>query len=245
MYENINNLTTLWKQIGLLNGKYAHKDGLNLSICSQSEWPNRLWFDTFPDEEILNKSIDLIAHTHSKIKISTFLPLNNLHTEDFKKLILEKGFALKSMQYGMFRKVENFQNEENPIKFHKVTSENEALIWAKIFHFSFNYQITTSQILLSFEGYDCFLVLQNSEIIGCCMCFSINPEIIGLHAFAIQPTFQRKGLGTATMKAFLNIYAKENYKYIVLQSSENGHSLYQQLGFNEQFLMFNYELKNK
>ena len=245
MYENIKNLTTLWKQIGVLNGQYAHKDGLNLSICSQSEWPNRLWFDDVADEEILNKSIALFKNTHSKIKLSTFLPLDILHNEEFKKLMNKKGFSILSMQYGMFRKVENFQNEENPIKFHKVINEEEALIWAKIFQFSFNYQITTSQILLSFEDYDCILVLQNSEIIGCCMCFSINLKIIGLHAFAIHPKFQRKGLGTATMKALLNDFAKKGYKHIVLQSSENGHNLYQQLGFNDQFLMFNYELKNK
>lgn len=242
-YQNINNLTALWKDVAILNGKYKFSNGLHLAVCPQSQWPNRLWFDAVPDDEMLNKSIALIKNTHSKIRLSTFQFLKDLNIKGFEKLMLKKGFTPISKQYGMCKEVEEFNNEESTITFHKVINEKEVLLWVENFQSAFNYQITPSQILLSLKGYDCFLVLQNNEIIGCCMCFSQSPEIIGFHSFAVHPKFQRKGLGIATMRAFMNDSAKKGYKYIVLQSSENAHSLYQQLGFNEQFLMLNFELK--
>lgn len=243
LYQNINNLTTIWKEVVLINDKYTFDGGIHLADCPKSEWPNRIWFDIFPDEEMLNKSIALIKNTQSKIKLSTFLLLDDLKIINFQKLMIEKGYVNISKQYGMFRKVEEFKNQEYAITFRKVTNENEALLWSEIFKLSFNYQIIASQILLILKGYDCFLILQKNEVIGCCMCFAVNPEIIGFHSFAIHPKYQKKGLGTATMKAFLNESTKNNYKYVVLQSSENGHNLYKQLGFEEQFIMLNFELK--
>ncbi len=244
LYQNINNLTTLWKEAVTPNGKYTFENKLHLAVCHNSEWPNRLWSNDFLNENLLNNAVDLIEETIENINLSIFLPLNKGNNTDIQNLQNDGHFITLSKQYGMFLELKEFDFKDSVIKFHKVTNEKDALVWEENFKATFNYRIISDQILLSFKGYNCFLIMIKNQIIGCCMCLALNSEYIGFHSFAIHPKFQRKGLGTITMKAFLNESVKNGFKYIVLQSSEKGHILYKQLGFNDQFLMLNLGLQS-
>ena len=58
----------------------------------------------------------------------------------------------------------------------------------------------------------------------------LGPEAIVLNVY-VEPTWRRRGVGEALMRAILNALADRNVGRVVLHASDSGRHLYERLGF--------------
>jgi len=64
--------------------------------------------------------------------------------------------------------------------------------------------------------------------------------ISGIYDVSTVPSVRRMGLGVAITLAGLRAAQERGYRYAVLQASEEGHALYEKLGFAELYHEVNY-----
>lgn len=235
IHQNIENLTSLWKTVG------NEFDGVKLcsnyqqSIIKSSQWPNRLWLT----EQIKRQQIpELIANIKS-IDTKITIPIWN---QDLFYLFNDNQFDFKFQQIGMSLNLNKQTPFDTKLQLEKVKSHDDARIWSTIFKESFGYIIHSDSIFKSISKVDYYIAMDNKNPIGTAMTYKTDNNL-GIHAIGIPPLNRRKGYAKQIMYSIINTAIKEEISYLVLQASDMGKGLYTNLGFKEDFLIYNYQLK--
>ena len=90
------------------------------------------------------------------------------------------------------------------------------------------------KVYISDEGVNSYVCYHNGDIIGNCDLFMFN-GIAKIEDFAVIPSYQRKGYGTAILQALIDIAIKENAHtvYLVTDEDDTAKEMYQKIGFKK------------
>ena len=83
----------------------------------------------------------------------------------------------------------------------------------------------------------------NDKPVGTCILYYRDNTILGIHSMGIIPEMRRNGYALKIMQYALDWTSKMRFEYVTIQASDMAKSLYIKLGFEEQFKMMNYVLK--
>ena len=232
--ENINNLTSLWKTVGLSMNSYNSNNKLESVIVEGSEWPNKIWAKGDLTSELITEVKDITLSSTENI---SFPYWNNFNNEKF--LFENNGFKIKSEQVGMSLKLSSKFDFERRISLKEITKLNEALIWEDNYPMSFGYRISKEIVLAANNSIKFYLVSYNDEIIGTAIMY-FTGKIAGIHGVGVIPSYRRKGFAEEIMKVLLNDALEYGADYSTLQASSMGKGIYERLGYSEDFLISNY-----
>jgi len=231
---NISNLKGLWKKYG---SKPLSSNSPN-GLLANTHWPNRVWFDhTLADTSFENTDW-----------LGAITPLNVFPVwNDSVRNQLDKDYWHCIFEQTAMYKILN--DTETPLarpgfQIKEVKSEKEFQQWVAIASDAFGYEIDLSVIekLAGDSDIKILLGIQNKQAVASGILFKTE-GFIGIHQVGVLEAFQGQGIARYFMKSLLDICADWNGEFAVLQASQAGKPLYESLGFKDQFLIRNYQLR--
>jgi GNAT superfamily N-acetyltransferase len=236
--KNINNLISLWKTIGNSFQQYSSMDNINYCYISNSDWPNRIWFEKAVTSEILTRVTQIVHDNPIPLTISHWSDFENALSSTFE----HSGFIKKSNQIGMSLNLYQKLNFQNRIHLEKVTNISQAIIWTDSYPQSFGYKISTEILIKTCHLTPYYLIYLDDQPIGTVITHKTE-NVIGIHGLGIIPGYRKQGFAEEAMIHLINQAIDEGIEFATLQSSEMGRNIYLKMGFSEDFLMTNYGLK--
>lgn len=235
---NIDNLTALWKHASLPFNGYVETNTFSYCEVAQSEWPNRLWFNSDITPELLSSAAARIAGRPVRFT----LPYWDIYNSRAYTLLDTPAFEKKSEQIGMSLKL------DQPFKYtirldHKRVSDSAAArLWSDLFKQAFGYYISEEILKLTFRDIEYYIAWYNAQPVGTAILYNTE-NISGIHAVGVIPEMRRKGFADEMMAFILNRAIDLRAEYATLQASAMGKGLYLKLGFKEEFSIKNYAFK--
>lgn len=236
--ENINNLTSLWKQAGMPINAFHEGNDFDYCYVKNSNWPNRLWFKKNVDDENLILAKEKLLLISDKI----IVPYWNIYEKDTSDLLEKEGFKNIFEQIGMSTRLSKKYPENSVLEVKTIANKSEALLWTQIFYKAFGYNINPDLLLPDAPHTKILLAYYKSEPVGTGIIHRTG-DIAGIHAIGIIPEMRKMGLAESLMRIVLNQSIEDHCTYATLQASEMGKGLYLKLGFEEQFKIRNYILE--
>ena len=234
--DNLNNLTGMWKTVSSSFLSYHTTPLFEYSKVENSGWPNKLWFR----KDISKNDIDEITKTMQANSELAFAYWDIYGTKSYE-ILDAYGFSLKSEQVAMALKLDQKFTLQNNLSFKRVSTEQDAKIWADLYPHAFGYVISKEILIQNYDNVHFYLVSLNAQPIGTFMLFQTQ-NTIGIHGVGVIPEMRRKGFAEEIMKYALNLSIDLNGDYSQLQASAMGKDIYTRLGFEDLFVIKNYVL---
>lgn len=235
--DNINNLTGLWKTVGIPFLSYHKNDSFEYCKIENSGWPNKLWLR----RDITKKDLpDIIKTIQSNSGL--VLPYWNIFNTKSYEILEAYGFVLKTEQVAMSLKLDKKFTVENSLNFKRVTKSEDAKTWTDLYPNAFGYVISKEILVHNYNDVQFYLAYLDNQPIGTFMLFQTNSNV-GIHGVGVIPEMRRKGFAEEIMKFALNLSIDLNADYALLQASAMGKDIYTRLGFEDLFIIKNYILK--
>ena len=236
--DNINNLTRLWKTVGITFQSYHKNDAFEHCKIENSGWPNKLWFRHELTENDAEKAIKTMKSNSGLV-----LPYFNIFGSDSYEILEAKGLIKKTEQVAMALKLDQKFTQQNNLSFKRVLNEEDAKIWTDIYPDAFGYVISKEILIQNNEKVQFYLFSFENQPVGTCMLFQTGNNI-GIHGVGVIPQMRRKGFAEEIMKFALNLAIDSKLEYALLQASAMGKDIYTRLGFEDLFVIRNYVLKS-
>ena len=234
--DNLNNLTGMWKTVISSFLSYHTTPLFEYSKVENSGWPNKLWFR----KDISKNDIDEITKTMQANSELAFAYWDIYGTKSYE-ILDAYGFSLKSEQVAMALKLDQKFTLQNNLSFKRVSTEQDAKIWADLYPHAFGYVISKEILIQNYDNVHFYLVSLNAQPIGTFMLFQTE-NVVGIHGVGVIPEMRRKGFAEEIMKYALNLSIDLNGDYSQLQASAMGKDIYTRLGFEDLFVIKNYVL---
>ncbi|MDL2142707.1 GNAT family N-acetyltransferase [Flavobacterium tructae] len=234
--DNLNNLTGMWKTVSSSFLSYHATPLFEYSKVENSGWPNKLWFR----KDITKNDIGEITKTMQANSELAFAYWDIYGTKSYE-ILDAYGFSLKSEQVAMALKLDQKFALQNNLSFKRVTTEQDAKIWADLYPHAFGYVISKEILIHNHHDVQFYLVSLDNQPIGTFMLFQTQ-NTIGIHGVGVIPEMRRKGFAEEIMKYALNLSIDLNGDYALLQASAMGKDIYTRLGFEDLFVIKNYVL---
>ncbi|CAD0008064.1 GNAT family N-acetyltransferase [Flavobacterium chungangense] len=236
--DNIDNLTGFWKTIGTPFLAYYKNDSIAYCKIKNSGWPNKLWFKEDITSEDLSKIIQILHKNPGLI-----IPYWDIFESNSNQLLEQNSFEIKTEQMGMFLKLNQKFTLQNNLTFKKVTTEEDAKIWADVYPNAFGYVISKEILIQDYQNVHFYLVAADKKPIGTFMLYQTGKDM-GIHGVGVIPEMRRKGFAEEIMKFAMNLSIDLNAETAHLQASAMGKDIYTRLGFEDLFLIKNYVLNS-
>jgi N-acetylglutamate synthase-like GNAT family acetyltransferase len=130
----------------------------------------------------------------------------------------------------------------NRLNFRKVSTDKDIRQWCASFQQSFNYQISEETLEKSVDQISYFNIFFENQIAGT-LILHVTNNVAGIHSLGIVPQWRGHGFAKEAMYFTLNKAIELKANYATLQASEMARSMYKNLGFSENFIMRNYQIK--
>lgn len=238
---NIDNLTSLWKIASEHFQTYYEGDGFAHSSIPDSQWPNRIWITQKDLKSPLTSIIEIMNKNGLVLSYFDFLKSNNSKEIAIMK---SKGLIEKGVQYGMAMPLDQSFNGPTRLSFQLIEDIAHAKSWCKAFIQSFGYKIREETLYTTYQKIDYFNVYYQNAVIGTII-LHITNGVAGIHSLGIIPELRGKGFAREAMHFILNLAIEKEATMATLQASEMARGMYESLGFYPQFIMRNYQFKNK
>lgn len=232
--ENINNLTQLWKTVGIPFLSYHKNDTFEYCKIENSGWPNKLWLrkditkNDLPDiKKVMQSNSGLV------------LPYWDIYKTKSYEILDAYGFTVKTEQVAMALKLDQKFTMQNNLSFKRVSEEQDAKIWSDLYPNAFGYVISKEILIHNHNDVQFYLVSLEEKPIGTFMLFQTENNI-GIHGVGVIPEMRRKGFAEEIMKFALNLSIDLKTDYALLQASAMGKDIYTRLGFEDLFVIKNY-----
>lgn len=234
-YENIKNLTTLWKTASIPFEGFYTEEAFHYTQVPNSDWPKKLWLTQQPEAGVLAEALQAVKASAGNLSFSYWDDSNSANHQ----IIENSGFVKKSEQLGMSLKLTQKITSLNRLVFKRVENEKEAKIWAEIYPKSFGYTISAEILNRTKTEIGFYIAYLEGNPIGTAMAL-FSDTIIGIHGVGVIPEMRKKGFAEEIMQFLINSAIDRNIEYATLQSSLMGKNIYLKMGFSEDFLMTNY-----
>lgn len=234
--DNIDNLTTLWKTVASPLLSYHTIDFLEFSQIKNSGWPNRLWFRNDITEENFPEILKIMEKNPGLV-----VPYWDIFGSDSKDLFEKNGFKIRIELMAMALKLGEKFPLQNNLTFKRVLNEEDAKTWSDIYPLSFSYLISKETLVHNYENVKFYLVHFEEKPIGTLTLFQTE-KTMGIHGVGVIPEMRKKGFAEEIMKFAINEAIDADCEYAQLQASALGKGIYTRLGFEDLFLITNYQL---
>lgn len=236
--KNVNNLTSLFTLMGAkeentLNGKKLH---------FSDSWPNRFWMEY----NYSNKDLQEAIRINSKKDKLYILSLWEYDEEIFHKSVKElesNNYKVLFEQIGMYLDL-NKINEEvmGDLKVKFVKDENDISIWIEIASKSFGIAIDKDVINKIAKDNNIYLLLgyKNDIAVATTLLYK-SADVMGVHLVGVPGEHRGKGIAENIMKKAISFSKEQNINIMILQASLLGLGIYKRLGFEENFILRNYQ----
>ena len=234
--DNIDNLTTLWRTVAtpLLSN---HKiDSFEYIQIKNSGWPNRLWFREDITEENLPQILEIIEQNPGLI-----IPYWDIFGSNSNEIFEKNEFKIRIQLVAMALKLGEKLSLQNNLTFKRVLNEEDAKTWSDIYPLSFSYVISKETLVANYENAKFYLVHFEGKAIGTLTLFQTY-KTMGIHGVGVIPEMRKKGFAEEIMKFAINEAIDADCDYAQLQASALGKGIYTRLGFEDLFLITNYQL---
>lgn len=236
--DNINNLTGLWKTVGIPFDSYHTNGSFEYCKIENSGWPNKLWFRQDITENDAEKAIETMESNSGLV-----LPYFDIFETNSYEILENKGLFKKTEQVAMALKLDQKFEQQNNLSFKRVLNPEDAKMWTDIYPDAFGYVISKEILIQNNEKVQFYLFSFENQPVGTCMLFQTGNNI-GIHGVGVIPQMRRKGFAEEIMKFALNLAIDSNLEYAHLQASAMGKDIYTRLGFEDLFVIRNYVLKS-
>lgn len=234
--DNIDNLTTLWKTVATPLLSYHQNDFSEFSQIKNSGWPNRLWFREDITKENLPQILKIMEENPGLV-----IPYWDIFGSNSKEIFENNGFKIRIQLMAMALKLSKKFPLQNNLTFRRVLNEEDAKTWSDIYPLSFSYVISKETLVHNFENVKFYLVHFEEKPIGTLTLFQTE-KTMGIHGVGVIPEMRKKGFAEEIMKFALNEAIDADCEYAQLQASALGKGIYTRLGFEDLFLITNYQL---
>lgn len=232
---NIENLTSLWNVGGATAGNLITTNLYAVSVVSEAEWPNKLWFHTNPERDELKSVLD--QWMANDITIPIWEPID--HEQEV--ILRSYGFELKNELTGMSICLDRIAKADKDLHLIKVDDSQTAVVWSELFQEAFGYLIHPKTIALTMDKIDYFIGSSEGENIGTAVLFQRDEQVVGIHSMGVVPAHRRKGHANNLLINVLSLAQAKGGKYATLQASSMGKGLYLKTGFSEDFQLKNFK----
>lgn len=236
---NLDNLTQLYRAMG------AELVSSDLYLCQQ--WPFRVWRqqDLRPNQDPAKTlAVEALKQLPETAKVPVFG-----HQPKRERDLKAADFTAASQQTAMILPIHNYSvahTHEDPLQLQAITETDSRKLWVDTCSAAFDYRVNSDaidQVVQDPRG-QIFM----AEIDGCpaATLLTFDTEfqgqnIRGLHQLGVAPNFRRRGLARALMQACLAQVQRDSIDLVSLQASAAAKGLYRQLGFQELFVISNYQ----
>lgn len=235
--DNIDNLTALWRTVAAPLLSYHKFDPFEFSQIKNSGWPNRLWFREDIKEENLPQIMEIMEKNPGLV-----IPYWDIFGSNSSEFFENKGFKIRIQLMAMALKLDRKFTLQNKLNFKRVLNEDDAKTWSDIYPLSFSYVISKETLVHNYENVKFYLVHFEEKPIGTLTLFQTG-NIMGIHGVGVIPEMRKKGFAEEIMKFAVNEAIDAGCEYAQLQASALGKGIYTRLGFEDLFLITNYQLK--
>jgi len=236
---NLHNLGSLWQTTSQQFDTYFEQEAVKFGYITGSQWPNRVW--TYqPFTPTLLKNIKQVAQQSKESLVFSHFDQSS-SVADLS--IINQGFEQKSIQYGMSMSLSKPFSYEQPLTFTKVHNLADAERWSLVFKACFGYHISVETLQNSWNQISYALIWYKNEIVGTVILY-LTEKVAGIHSLGILPAMRGKGLATQAMYQVLNQAINSEATLATLQASAMAKAMYEKIGFTQQFVMTNYQLKD-
>jgi GNAT superfamily N-acetyltransferase len=235
---NTNNLTNLWKKMGTEQCSSRLIPNINIS----ANWPNRCWFDWKTNLNEISKIENIISLLDENSVVPVWNNLSETGTA-FEQVLVENEFELFFEQTAMYLDLENYHEVNNiDLEITEINSDQDIKTWTSIASSAFEYQVDESVIqkIATDSEIKLLLGIINGQPVTTGLLFKTG-DSIGVHLVGVPKEFRGKGFARKMMQSIIEQCYQWKGKYITLQASIMGESLYKSLGFKEQFTIKNYQ----
>jgi GNAT superfamily N-acetyltransferase len=235
---NIDNLTSLWRKMGVKNDSEFAVEGLTISRT----WPNRYWFDWCATENQIVALHNLLPHLPECAVIPVWMGAGEQAVQ-LERNLLDEGFRISFQQLAMYLNLQTAQREEIPaLDITRVQTLQNLETWTATASAAFGYWIDIAAIekIATDINVTLLLVKQDGEPVATALVYKTG-VIIGAHLVGVPEIYRGQGIAKALMRYVINLSIDSGGKYLTLQASLAGEPLYRQLGFIPQFVVKNYK----
>lgn len=248
---NIHNLKSLWEKYG---SQIINEDG-GIGLKTNPHWPHRCWLsNSTPIKDFLwlkhlKKSTILpvwpkINNNGDSQQISTYpATIEKELTDNNWQCVFNQTAMYLSLAEHNVNTIKKSVSPLNKLTIKQVETTEELKMWVDIASQAFGYSIDylVFKNLIHDKDIKIIHTYYNEQAIATALLYKTG-EIIGMHQVGIKPDFQGRGLARSVMLLLIDMAIKWQGTYIVLQASPAGKPLYDNLGFNTQFLIKNYQI---
>lgn len=232
--KNLHNLTSLWTLASTTAGQFNQEGSFSYCHIPGSQWPNRLWFTGTVTEQIIRQAATIVKQSPIPLTLSSW-------QDSLQNSFEQQGLIKRSEQTGMSLKPVKPFGLPGRLNLIRVITINQANDWAETFPLSFGYQISADTLIKTLEDIKYYLVYSDQQLAGTVIVHETG-EVTGIHALSIRPEYRKRGFAEEVMAILINQAITANQQLITLQASVMGQSLYQKLGFTDDFQMLNYRI---
>lgn len=236
--SNIDNLTSLWRKMGVENNSAFALDGLTIS----QTWPNRHWFDWNATANQIAALHNLLPHLPARAVIPVWMGRGE-QAAQLERNLLDENFRISFQQLAMYLDLQTAQREEIPtLDITKVQTLQDLEAWTATASAAFGYWIDIAAIEKVAIDVDLTLLLakQDGEPVATALVYKTG-AVIGVHLVGVPEAYRGRGIAKALMRYVINLSIDLDGKFLMLQASAVGEPLYRQLGFVPQFEIKNYK----
>lgn len=234
--DNIDNLTALWRTVATPLLSYHKSDPFEFCQIKNSGWPNRLWFREDIKEENLPQILEIMEKNPGLI-----IPYWDIFGTNSNEIFENNGFKIRIQLMAMALKLDKKFKLPNNLNFKRVLNEEDAKTWSDIYPLSFSYVISKETLVHNYENVKFYLVHIEEKPIGTLTLFQTG-NVMGIHGVGVIPDMRKKGFAEEIMKFAINEAIDAGCEYAQLQASALGKGIYTRLGFEDLFLITNYQL---
>jgi len=236
---NIKNLTQLWKIMGTQSIPLRSARTTQMSIS----WPYRYWFESTPVIADLTYSVNQVMDNYL---IPVWEEPNALGF-NLETVLITNGFKIMLEQTAMYLDLKTFQEKTlSNLKLLAVSSGQDIKTWTDIAEQSFMYEIDQSVIENIAINPDIKLLTAylNDVPVATALLFTTD-NIVGIHQVGVLAQYRGQGIARKLIQDVIKLCNEAPNRYITLQASSAGESLYKSLGFKEQFKIRSFQRINK
>lgn len=235
---NIDNLTGLWKAMGVTTPPPEAPATLNIS----QSWPHRCWLDWNATEDQLVHLANTVAALPHRGIVPVW-PWPHGGVEALQSALAHHGFSERSALTAMVLSLDAVNTEwVSDGATEMVTTAEGIHTWTDVCSQAFGYGIdeTVTQRLGGVAHLDFFLARVDGVAAATALTYKTG-DTIGIHQVGVPKDFRGQGVAKRLMDHVMAHCRASGCRQVTLQASKAGAGIYRKIGFEDQFTIRNYQ----
>ncbi|WP_323813445.1 GNAT family N-acetyltransferase [Cellvibrio sp. NN19] len=235
---NVDNLTSLWRRMGINKNSEWNKKGLTVS----EKWPNRYWFDWDANIQQINSIVPVLHQLPAQAVVPVWIGAGQAANQ-LEVFLKDECFQVLFSQQAMYLDLQQQVLPNLPeLNVIEAQSPTDIETWVATASAAFGYTIDVAAIaaLVDVPEVKLLLLKEAEQAVATALVYQTG-DVIGVHLVGVPDEYRGRGFARMIMQQVIKISIEMGGKYLTLQASAAGEPLYLQLGFERQFEIRNYK----